>query len=128
MLVNQTEELLDPREWSQQLLSRSISPTVAIVDRTASVDEAGSVVADISFTFGGKSAYVPRVVLVDEFSVEAFLSVVIPRVGNPIETKMNGHSGQVRATGKGQHETSDVEGLRTIAAGSNGRVVEAQNK
>jgi len=52
---------------TRQLVSPSGARTVAVVDRTANVEEAARAITMARFSFGGGSPYAPDLVLVNEF-------------------------------------------------------------
>ena len=128
MLVNQTAEKIQPSEWLQVLSAPSTSGSVAIVDRTANVDEAAQAVACANFSFSGKSAYAPRIVLVNEFVVEKFLSGLISRMPRgltekKLDSQANGHVGQVKGDRRNVKEVSKMEDTRTLVSGSSGTIL-----
>lgn len=55
-----------------QLISPANARCVAIVDRSADVDEAAKAITAARFSFGGSSPYAPDLVLVNEFVKKAF--------------------------------------------------------
>lgn len=57
---------------TSQLLSSSQARCVAIVDRSANVDDAARAITAARFSFGGTSPYAPDLVLVNEFVKEGF--------------------------------------------------------
>jgi len=60
-----------------QLVSRSESITVAVVDRSANLDEAAKHLINARFAFKGKSPYAPDAVLVNEFVKKDFLQALV---------------------------------------------------
>jgi len=73
--VNQNSDERSPR--ANQLASSSRSRTVAVIDRTADVQLAARELVAARFGFGGRSPYAPDLVLVNEFSKQAFLQAVV---------------------------------------------------
>lgn len=71
ILVDQTSNG-PPRTLTSQLLSSSQSRCVAIVDRSANIDEAARAITAARFNFGGSSPYAPDLVLVNEFVKKEF--------------------------------------------------------
>lgn len=124
LLVNQTDEEVNPVEWSQILSSPAAAGAVAVVDRTADTQEAAQAIAEASFGFGGKSAYAPQLVLVNEFVADKFLSGLVSMfardLGGGFE-KANGRVGGLRETSK---ETSKPDNIKTIVSGAKGNIVE----
>ncbi|KAK0643005.1 Aldehyde/histidinol dehydrogenase [Cercophora newfieldiana] len=56
-----------PVSSTRELVSSSGARVVAVVDRTADVEEAARVITTARFSFGGMSPYAPDLVLVNEF-------------------------------------------------------------
>ncbi|KAJ5302542.1 hypothetical protein N7476_009341 [Penicillium atrosanguineum] len=72
-----------------------ISPaarTVAIVDRTANIVEAAQALVAARFALGGRSAYAPDVVLVNEFAMKPFVEAVIQQASRYLA----GENGEAR--------------------------------
>ncbi|KEF60635.1 uncharacterized protein A1O9_02196 [Exophiala aquamarina CBS 119918] len=124
LLVNQTEEVINPLEWAQVLSSPSVAGTVAVVDRTANLSEATQAVAEATFGFSGGSAYAPQLVLVNEFVAEPFLSELVSKFARDLGTtyqKPNGHMSRLQEAPK---ESSKFDNLKTVVSGSKGDIVE----
>lgn len=60
------------RAFKSQLRSLENTRCVAIVDRTANIDEAAKAITAARFGFGGSSPYAPDLVLVNEFVKKEF--------------------------------------------------------
>ncbi|KAJ0116118.1 ldehyde dehydrogenase [Diaporthe amygdali] len=71
ILVDQTSNA-PPSTLTSQLLSSSQTRCVAIVDRSANIDEAARAITAARFNFGGSSPYAPDLVLVNEFVKKEF--------------------------------------------------------
>ncbi|KAL1957494.1 hypothetical protein VTO42DRAFT_5957 [Malbranchea cinnamomea] len=75
-----TIRVLQSENPRQPKLTDCVSPvaarTVAVVDRTADLDEAAKALVTARFSFGGRSPYAPDVVLVNDFTVGKFLNAV----------------------------------------------------
>ncbi|KAH8197353.1 hypothetical protein TruAng_008483 [Truncatella angustata] len=71
MLVDQTTSAASNTK-TNQLLSATITRTVAVVDRTADVQAAAKAITNARFSFGGTSPYAPDLVLVNEFVKQEF--------------------------------------------------------
>lgn len=124
MLVNQTDEEANPTEWSQILSSPVAAGAVAVVDRTADVQKAAQAIAEASFGFGGKSAYAPQLVLVNEFVAEPFLSGLVSMFARDLGggyEKANGRVGGLRETSK---EGSKPANIKSIVSGAKGNIIE----
>ncbi|KAK3117127.1 hypothetical protein LTR53_001784 [Teratosphaeriaceae sp. CCFEE 6253] len=67
------------QRWPQsnQVSSLAEAHTIAIVDRTGNPELAAHELVAARFSFGGRSPYAPDVVLVNEFSRQAFLSAAV---------------------------------------------------
>ena len=57
---------------TNQLLSSSKARAIAVVDRTANIEEAAKAIAKARFSFGGTSPYAPDLVLINEFAKKEF--------------------------------------------------------
>lgn len=71
VLVDQTSNG-PPNTLTNQLLSSSQTRCVAIVDRSANIDDAARAITAARFGFGGTSPYAPDLVLVNEFVKKEF--------------------------------------------------------
>lgn len=71
VLVDQTSNG-PPSTLTSQLLSSSQTRCVAIVDRSANIDDAARAITAARFSFGGTSPYAPDLVLVNEFVKKDF--------------------------------------------------------
>ena len=129
VLVLQEAEDIDHSKWSQVLQSPSAG-SVVIVDRTADVVKAAETIANVSFAFRGRALYAPRVVLVNEYICDQFLSRLAVHVTDPkpsTEPELVRTNG---ATGPPSRQLQEAETLsvkdktRKVVAGSNGSVVE----
>lgn len=121
-LVLQEEADVDTSRWSQILRSPSSAPSVAVVDRTADLLKAANAVAHASFSFQGRSPYRPRLVVVNEFIADQFLSALMGHV-HSTPTRASKELGSKPT--KTRAEAGDVE---LVVAGSNGRIVELKTR
>ena len=71
ILVDQTSDG-PATTLTNQLFSSSRARTVAVVDRTANIEEAAKAIAKARFSFGGTSPYAPDLVLVNEYAKKEF--------------------------------------------------------
>jgi acyl-CoA reductase-like NAD-dependent aldehyde dehydrogenase len=129
MLVNQTEEIVEPNEWLHVLSSPAASRAVAVVDRTADLDQAALAITEATFGFQGRSTYAPQAVLVNEFVAESLISrlvaIVVERsAGHRLKTQANGLNGQPREDRRTANSSANVGNIKTVVAGSYGTVVE----
>jgi hypothetical protein len=109
---NSTDRSPDP--------SPSNGLTVAIVDRTASADDAAKAVWAARSSFGGKSPYAPDVIFVNEFSKKEFLASLLHHC-------LKNHD-SYPATTKGASVELPKEGCKSIASGAWGQVIELTNR
>ncbi|KAL5356822.1 Aldehyde/histidinol dehydrogenase [Aspergillus floccosus] len=77
---------------SNRSLVSSPRRTVAVVDRTAHINEAAEALVTARFAFGGRSPYAPDVVLVQEFAMRTFVESVIQHASKLLA----GHNGEAR--------------------------------
>lgn len=108
------------------LLSPSSALAVAVVDRTANLEEAAKTLTTARMTFNGKSPYAPDLILVNEFVKREFLQAVI-RHSIQYMAAENGTAieAQKRAGGAVRAET---KGFRTITSGSNGSILDVEDR
>lgn len=71
ILVDQTSDG-PPSTLTSQLLSSSQTRCVAVVDRSANIDDAARAITAARFSFGGTSPFAPDLVLVNEFVKKEF--------------------------------------------------------
>lgn len=71
VLVDQTAEGAS-RTLTSQLLSSTRARCVAVVDRSANIEDAAKAITTARFSFGGSSPYAPDLVLVNEFVKKEF--------------------------------------------------------
>ncbi|KIW58072.1 hypothetical protein PV05_02622 [Exophiala xenobiotica] len=127
-VLAQTDE--DQATSSPSQLSAKV---VAVVDRTANVSEAASVVSTSRVSFNGRSAYAPDIVLVNEFVADDFLFHLVQAITSPMSTTSPTAS---QARSKTQpdpqsptmKEVENTEGLRIIMSGANGSIVEVRDR
>lgn len=131
MLQPETKEL--PR--INQIVSPAGERVVAIVDRTANLQEAAKALVTARFSFGGKSPYAPDIVLVNEFVKKNFLDAVVQhsigfltgRDSNVIE---NGKLTRLQGQGSGNlpKEIQSEDGVRVVTSGSNGAIMDVKKR
>ena len=108
------------------LLSPSSALAVAVVDRTANLEEAAKRLTTARMTFNGKSPYAPDLILVNEFVKREFVQAVI-RHSIQYMAAENGTAieAQKRSGGAARTET---KGFRTITSGSNGSILDVEDR
>ncbi|KAK7890537.1 hypothetical protein LTR67_007745 [Exophiala xenobiotica] len=119
----------DQATGSRSQLSAKV---VAVVDRSANVSEAASMVGTSRVSFNGRSAYAPDIVLVNEFVADDFLFHLVQTITSPMSTTSPTAS---QARSKTQPDTQsptmkeleNTEGLRIIMSGANGTIVEVRD-
>jgi acyl-CoA reductase-like NAD-dependent aldehyde dehydrogenase len=72
LLVDQTSQA-SSRSMTNEIFSSTTTRAIAIVDRTADLEQVARVVTTARFSFGGNSPYAPDLVLVNEFVKKDFL-------------------------------------------------------
>jgi acyl-CoA reductase-like NAD-dependent aldehyde dehydrogenase len=109
---------------------------LAVVDRTAHVDEAAQAVVRARFSRRGSSPYAPDAVLVNEFVLEEFLACLLQHM-SPYMAHENGSIGdsskqkQRRQFAESQRilDTAEKsEEMRVVIRGSNGNIISVQNR
>ncbi|CAK96585.1 uncharacterized protein An07g01400 [Aspergillus niger] len=96
------------------LSSPTTARTVAIVDRTANISAAAEALVSARFAFGGRSAYSPDVVLVQEFAMKEFVEAIIQRSSK----YLTGQNGDARQTAVNPRRTSSGVSLLDTAMGT----------
>jgi hypothetical protein len=117
-------------------ISPSSLRALAVVDRTAQVDEAAQAIVRARFSRRGSSPYAPDVVLVNEFVMEEFLTCLLHHL-SPYMAHENGtldkpskHE-QHRLSFEGQGivdaaEKSEV--MRVVVRGTSGNIISVQDR
>ncbi|KAK5190691.1 hypothetical protein LTR92_009344 [Exophiala xenobiotica] len=119
----------DQATGSRSQLSAKV---VAVVDRSANVSEAASVVGTSRVSFNGRSAYAPDIVLVNEFVADDYLFHLVQTITSPMSTTSPTAS---QARSKTQPDTQsptmkeleNTEGLRIVMSGADGSIVEVRD-
>ena len=127
LLVHQTDEEINPLDWSQVLSSTSAVGAVAVVDRTANISRAAEAISMASFSFGGKSTYTPQLVLVNEFIADSLLSELVSILAHNQGVRHENGS----RVGRSRETTKDIwksEKIKIVASAVNGRVVEVLDR
>jgi aldehyde dehydrogenase (NAD+) len=106
---------------------------VAVVDRSANVAQAASIVGSSRTIFKGKSSYAPDIVLVNEFVADDFIFHLTQAVTSPVsrsipstflhplKEKTESHSSIVK-------ELEKIEGYKLVMSGANGSIVEIRDR
>ncbi|OQE28271.1 hypothetical protein PENSTE_c003G01473 [Penicillium steckii] len=125
LLVSQT-----PSDSPKGLLSPASSRTVAIVDRTAKINEAAQALVEARFALGGRSVYAPDLVLVNEFAMKPFVEAVIQHASRYLAGE-NGEARQQQIASRRSVLLDTIHkerSTRVLVSGSNWGVVEVQNR
>lgn len=130
VLQTHTDEPSVARRW----ISPSTARTVAVIDRTASVEEAAKALVNARFSFGGKSPYAPDVILVNEWVERKFLNAVV-LCSSRYPAERNGHV-EEKPSSKSRGgaindfvEDAKKEGcVRVVISGTNGTIVDVKNR
>ncbi|CAI7596982.1 unnamed protein product [Penicillium pancosmium] len=112
------------------MISPASSRTVAVVDRTAKINEAAEALVAARFAFGGRSAYAPDVVLVNEFAMKPFVEAVIQHASRYLAGE-NGEARQQQSPPRRSGLLDSIHKERTariLVSGSNWGVVEVQDR
>lgn len=117
---------------SVKVLSSLGATVLAIVDRTANLEEAAEALLTARFSFNGTSPYALDVVLVNEFVKKDFLNAVI-RKSIDFMTGRNGNGvlDEKNSTGRLKQATDDLsgkKGVHVITSGSNGTIAEIYDR
>ncbi|OCL07458.1 ALDH-like protein [Glonium stellatum] len=135
--LNQCIEVLQVESIEPLRINQIVSPAaervVAIVDRTADLQEAAKALVTARFSFGGRSPYAPDTVLVNEFVKKNFLDAVVQQsIGF-----LTGRDGNVIGNGKPTRSQSragnlpkDIQedGIRIVTSGSNGSIIDIEKR
>lgn len=109
-----------------------ISPaarTVAIVDRTADIAASAQALVAARFALGGRSAYAPDVVLVNEFAMKPFVEAVIQHASKYLAGE-NGEARQAPVPRRSAllDSIQKERSARVLVSGSHWGVVEVQDR
>jgi len=124
------------------LLSPSDAHVVAIVDRTADINSAARAIVDARVSFGGRSAYAPDLILVNEFKIKEFTAAVVGRLtkylANSVPGYVDGHAnsdstaGMYKPPQKERDIVSDREkneaGATVIVSGERGTIINVSKR
>jgi acyl-CoA reductase-like NAD-dependent aldehyde dehydrogenase len=112
-------------------------PAVAVVDRSADMDQAAQALVRARFSFGGRSPYSPDIVFVNEFTKKDFLTALVRATiaagdateycGSSQEKPKSRGVGGVDATLQ-RLRTGSGSGLRVITESARGVVVDVQER
>lgn len=112
------------------LISPATSRTVAIVDRTARVEEAARALVAARFALGGRSVYSPDVILVNEFVMKPFVEATIQHASRYLA----GENGEARQLPTSPRRSGILDSAhkdrsaRVLVSGSDWGVVEVQDR
>lgn len=126
--IQVSQEGIKEDAQSLKVLSPSVAPVLAIVDRTANLEDAAEALLTARFSFNGTSPYVPDVVLVNEFVKKDFLNAVVRKSIDFMTGRHgNGFSDEKGSNGSRKQPTDDLsgkKGVNIITSGSNGTIAE----
>ncbi|GES64003.1 aldehyde dehydrogenase PutA [Aspergillus terreus] len=119
---------------SNRSLVSSTGRTVAVVDRTAHINEAAEALVTARFAFSGRSPYAPDVVLVQEFAMKAFVESVIQHASKLLA----GQNGEARKNAVNSGRSSPGASLvdlarkdpscRILVSGTGWGIIEVQDR
>ena len=108
--------------------------SIAIVDRSANMQEAASALLRARFSFGGQSPLAPDVVLVSEFRVQEFCKSIAELTSKyfAVQVEMNGSAKSSHAenarTARASANELDQGGAETLISGSRGSVARVNDR
>ncbi|RYP50734.1 hypothetical protein DL768_003794 [Monosporascus sp. mg162] len=115
-------------EAARMFLSPSKSLVIAIVDRTADLEDAARTLVDARMKFSGRSTYAPDVILVNEFAKQDFLSAAVrhsiiymTEENGSFSDNQNRLSGGDSKIGSGRTNQTSI---RTITSGANSNILD----
>ena len=108
---------------------------LAIVDRTAAIDEAAQAVVRARFSRSGSSLYAPDAVLVNEFIIEKFIARLLHYM-SPYMAQENGSIKRDLSKQKPREADSQrildtaekSEDMRVVVRGSNGSIISVHSR
>lgn len=119
ILVDQTSSA-PSSTLTNKLLSSSQSRCVAIVDRSANVDDAARAITAARFSFGGTSPYAPDLVLVNEFVKKDFFEACSRYATSSFAKDSSAKRAGVDRNGDVQKAIKDAEDRKQVSSfGSN---------
>ncbi|KAJ5211097.1 PutA family dehydrogenase [Penicillium cf. griseofulvum] len=94
---------------------------VAVVDRTANINQVAEALVTACFSFGGRSPYTPDIVFVNEYIKEPFLMALVQTSVSFASNAsvMQGDEGML------EKKTQEGGGLRVVSSLGRGKIVEA---
>ncbi|CAI7634885.1 unnamed protein product [Penicillium crustosum] len=95
---------------------------VAVVDRTANINQAAEALVAARFSFGGRSPYAPDLVLVNEYIKEAFLMALVQASVSFLPSAGAIQSDEGR---QGKEDQGERGGLRIVSSLGRGKIVDA---
>ena len=119
-------------------VSDSSLRSLAIVDRTGTIDEAARAVVRARFSRAGTSPYAPDVMLVNEFILEKFVARLLHHM-SPYMAQENGSVVAGSSKQKPRRQPADrqndiletaekSEEMRIVVRGSNGSIISVHNR
>ncbi|KAJ5952528.1 uncharacterized protein N7479_010941 [Penicillium vulpinum] len=119
---------------SAVVLSQQSEPeelrTVAIVDRTANLDDAAVDLVISRFTFNGRSPYSPDIILVNDFCVQHFIDLLIKHATSYLSRGLQ-QANKVPKKGSGVsllERIASEKGCQVIVSGTGWAVVNVQDR
>ncbi|MCJ1472615.1 hypothetical protein MMC13_001264 [Lambiella insularis] len=125
-----------PHNTRGTLISPNALRSVAVVDRTARIEEAAHTIVQARMSRRGSSPYAPDVVLVNEFVVEKFMTCTLQHVARYMahsDALVNGHSHKKPRQPLWESEqivdnAEKSEDIRVVTRGSRGSILYIQNR
>ncbi|KAF7588817.1 hypothetical protein BBP40_005171 [Aspergillus hancockii] len=104
--------------------------TIAIVDRTANLQDAAIDLVTARFAFNGHSPYAPDMVLVNQFCMQPFVELLVKHAAKHLGTKERGPIPIPKRSKEPSmlDKIASEEGANVIVSGSGWAVVQVQNR
>lgn len=117
-----TDEDLGPHHIRIHQEDNPQGKVVAVVDRSANINQAAEALVTACFSFGGRSPYAPDLVLVNEFIKEPFLMALVQA-----SVSLSSSAGVVQGDdGRSERKSQESDGLRVVSSLGRDKIVEAE--
>jgi hypothetical protein len=137
-ILDQTRGISDAGDVADKVDHKSThvpsTRVVAVVDRSANIPDAASIIGASRAAFNGQSDYSPGLVLVNEFVADDFLfhltqAIISPVQGGKAISNSSRHSKGARdGLNQLQGEIERNDNLKVIISGENGSIVEIRDR
>lgn len=137
-VLDQTRRIVDGGDSTDKLDGSSTHvpsvKVVAVVDRSANIPDAASIIGASRAAFNGNSNYSSSLVLVNEFVADDFLFHLTQAIVAPVQGKraISKSSSQSKGVRDGLNQLKDElernDNLKVIISSENGSILEIQNR